>query len=71
MLFYEGERFFFRGIEGSYKFYQRGQFKFSAIARLRFFDIPKEYQNEVQGDNVMWGAQVTYQPIGPSFLNFE
>ena len=63
LMFYKGERFFLRGIEGGYRFYTSDLWQISAMGRLRFFDIPKDIQNEVQGNNILWGGKVRYKPI--------
>jgi outer membrane protein len=70
-VYYEGERFFFRGVEGGLKLHRTGDWEFSALGRLRFFDIPREYQNQIQGDNMMWGLQARYNPFGPWFVALE
>jgi len=70
-ILYEGERFYIRGIEGGFRLYHTGDWQFSALGRLRFFDIPEEYQNQVQGDNVDWGFQATYQPFPMPYLDLE
>lgn len=57
MMFYQGETFFIRGIEGGAYLYQQDDWQVSAIARMRFFDIPTEFQNQVQGDTVDLGIQ--------------
>ena len=71
LLFYRGKYFYMRGIEGGIRFYRTSDWRFSALGRLRFFDIPKEYQNEVQGNNVMWGLQATYKPFDLPYLDLE
>jgi outer membrane protein len=71
LLFYEGKYFYLRGIEGGFRFYRTGDWQFSALGRLRFFDIPFEYQNQVQGDNIDWGFQATYQPFPMPYLDLE
>lgn len=57
MMFYQGETFFIRGIEGGAHLYQKKDWQVNAIARMRFFDIPAEFQNQVQGDTVDLGVQ--------------
>jgi outer membrane protein len=57
MMFYQGEDFFIRGIEGGAHLYQHNDWQFNAMARMRFFDIPAEYQNQVQGDTIDLGFQ--------------
>jgi len=71
LFFYYGDRFYLRGIEAGYKFYKTDQWQFTALGRRHFFDIPKEYQNVVQGDNVDWGLQAKYQPYPMPFLSLE
>ncbi len=57
MMFYEGDTFFLHGIEGGAHLYEKNDWQFNAMARLRFFDIPAEYQNQVQGDTFDFGIQ--------------
>ncbi|RHW77804.1 MipA/OmpV family protein [Colwellia sp. RSH04] len=57
MMFYQGETFFMRGIEGGAHLYQQSDWRVNAIARMRFFDIPAEFQNQVQGDTIDLGVQ--------------
>jgi len=57
MMFYQGKTFFIRGIEGGAHLYKQDDWQLNAIARLRFFDIPAEFQNQVQGDTVDLGMQ--------------
>ncbi|MCJ8318397.1 MAG: MipA/OmpV family protein [Colwellia sp.] len=63
LMFYQGETFFMRGIEGGAHLYEYDNSQFNVIARMRFFDIPAEYQNQIQGDNIDLGFQWrnTYQ----------
>ncbi len=71
LLFYRGNRFFFSGLEGGYTFYKRDYWRASAIGRLRFFDIPQKYQNQIQGDDVHWGLQARFYPWWASFFDVE
>ncbi len=71
MMFFEGERFFLRGIEGGYAFYKADNWKLSAMGRMRFFDFPKEYQNLLMADNVLWGLQFHYEPLPLSYMEVE
>lgn len=57
MMFYQGEVFFIRGTEGGAHVYQQDDWQINAIARMRFFDIPAQFQNQVQGDAVDLGIQ--------------
>lgn len=71
MMFYQGEHFFLRGIEGGAHLYQQNDWQLNAIARMRFFDIPAEYQNEVQGDTIDLGIQWRKTTDINSHLDFE
>jgi len=66
-----GSIFYFRGLEGGATFFRPGDWQFSAMGRLRFMDIPAEYQNQVQGDTFMGGLQARYAPFGPWHLDLE
>jgi outer membrane protein len=66
-----GGIFYFRGLEGGATFLRPGDWQFSAMGRLRFMDIPAEYQNQVQGDTFMGGLQARYAPFGPWHLDLE
>lgn len=57
MMFYQGDTFFIRGIEGGAYLYEHDDWQINAIARMRFFDIPAEFQNQVQGDTIDLGVQ--------------
>lgn len=57
MIFYEGKRFFWRGIEGGAHLWTNDDIEVNLIGRWRFFDIPAERQNEIQGDVLEFGAQ--------------
>jgi outer membrane protein len=59
MLFYEGERGFWRGVEGGVHLFsdKEQDWELNAIGRLRFVDLPSEYQNTLQGDDVDFGLQ--------------
>jgi hypothetical protein len=71
LLFYEGEHFFFRGLEGGYKHAFNNRWRVSALGRIHFLDIPKEYQNAVQGDNVDWGLQLRFIPLSWQHFDIE
>jgi len=71
MMFYQGETFFIRGLEGGAHVYQNNNWQFNAMARMRFFDIPAEYQNEVQGDTIDLGFQARKSFSNDSFFDVE
>jgi outer membrane protein len=60
LMFYEGERFFIRGLTGGARLYTRGDWQFNLIGRYRYFDIPAEYQNLVRGSGTDVGLQARY-----------
>lgn len=65
-LYYEGEVVFLRGDNGGVRFYQQNKHSTSAIGVFRFFDIPAEYQNKLQGAGIDLGLQYQYL-ITPHF----
>ena len=60
LMFYNGDRFFIRGLTGGVKLFKQDDWQFNAIGRYRYFDIPAEYQNLVRGDGLDVGAQAKY-----------
>ncbi|NOX18947.1 MAG: MipA/OmpV family protein [Chlorobi bacterium] len=71
MLFFQGNYFYMRGIEGGIKFYKTENWDLTVFGRLHFFDFPKEYQNQIQGDNVDWGLRYNYALTNWSFADLE
>jgi len=71
MMFYQGETFFIRGIEGGAHLYQQSDWQVNAMARMRFFDIPAEFQNAVQGDTLDLGIQWRKTTEKNSFIDLE
>ena len=71
LMFYHGKYFYMDGIEGGFKLYDSKSWQFRAMGRLRFFDIPAEYQNEIQGNNVLWGLKIRYKPIRFTYTDVE
>lgn len=61
LFYYEGKHVFLRGQEGGYRLWQDGDYGLNVIGRYRFFDIPKEYQNEIRGDAFDVGLQAYWQ----------
>ena len=63
LILFENKRFYFREIEGGVKLFRLGtDVEFSAMGRFHFFDIPKEFQNQIQGDTIDWGFQARFMP---------
>ena len=71
LIYYDGRIFYMRALEGGFHFYRTGNWLFSFLGRLHFVDIPKEYQNEVQGDNLRVGFQAKYRPLDWQYLDLE
>jgi outer membrane protein len=57
MMFYEGDTFFLRGIEGGAHLLKNNDWEINTIGRLRFVDFPFEYQNQIQADTFDLGVQ--------------
>ena len=60
LMYYDGKYAFINGLEGGVKLFDNEKFRFDLLARLRFFDIPREYQNEIQGDTFDFGPRLNY-----------
>lgn len=71
LILYEGKRVYIYETEGGFKFFETPRWRVSAMARMHFFDIPRQYQNEVQGDRGDWGAQVRFKPSDRLFMDLE
>lgn len=71
-VFYDGGGvFYFRGLEGGLRFFKPGDWQFSAMGRIRFFDIPTELLGTFQAYTVLGGLQARYSPSGPWHLDLE
>lgn len=68
---YEGKHFFLRGLEGGGHLYKDDRFEFNLFSRLRFVDIPAQYQNELQLDTFDLGAQFRYDLNGHNHFHIE
>lgn len=69
MLYFQNEHLYIDGTEaGAYLFesYQE-PYQWSAIARMRFLDLPKEHQNKVEGDTADFGIQLRHQSSDESW----
>lgn len=61
LLFFDNDLFYIRGLEGGLKIINEEQWKFNAMLRYRFFDIPADYQNSVRADTWDGGIQLRYK----------
>lgn len=71
LILYEGKRVYLYETEGGFKFFENPRWRVSAMGRMHFFDIPAEYQNQIQGDRMDWGAQVRFKPRERLFMDLE
>ncbi|MGN2672847.1 MipA/OmpV family protein [Aliivibrio fischeri] len=71
MMFFENEYVFINGMEGGVYLYEASDWQFSALMRLRYFDLPKEVQNKAGGDVVYTGLQARYQINDEWFFDSE
>lgn len=60
-MFYDGDTFFIRGLTGGVKLYDEAAWQFSLLGRYRYLDIPREYQNLVQGNEFDIGGEIKYR----------
>jgi len=63
--------FFFRGLEGGVTFWRPGNWKISALGRLRFYDIPEDPRYPPRNSVGLLGFQARYQTAGPWHLDLE
>ena len=71
LFYYKKNRFYLDGLEGGYHLYKNDPWQFTLFGRLRFFDIPEEYQNLVQGDTFDLGGRLSYLFDGRSHADLE
>ena len=68
---FENRWVYLRETEMGFKAVDNDRWRLSAMGRLHFFDIPAEYQNQVQGDRADWGVQLRYKPWSGGMLDLE
>jgi len=71
LLFYNGDIFFVRGLTGGARLYNEGAWQFSLLGRYRYFDIPEDYQNRVQGNSFDSGVELMYRVSENLEASFE
>lgn len=71
LVMFENDRFFVREITAGVKLLRTEDWRVSVLGRAHFFDIPEDFQNEIQGDTVDWGLQVRYRPWRIGYLDVE
>ncbi len=60
LLYFNGERFYLDGLEMGYRVLEKSNWQASLFGRLRFFDVPEQYQNIVPGDTADLGGRLRY-----------
>jgi outer membrane protein len=70
-MYYEDDLFFMRGLEGGIKIARWEDWHFNALGRMRYFDIPKRFQNDIQEDSFDLGFQLRYKPENILFFELE
>ncbi|MCW8936103.1 MAG: MipA/OmpV family protein [Gammaproteobacteria bacterium] len=71
LLYYDGDLFFIRGLSGGVKLFNNDAWQFSLLGKYRYFDIPAEYQNLLQGNALDIGGQLKYRFKYNFEANFE
>ena len=61
LMFFDDKHFYISGLEAGVKLINTDQFKFNALLRYRWFDIPADVQNQVRGDAWDGGVQLRYR----------
>jgi outer membrane protein len=60
LIMFENRYVFFREIEGGVHLLKRPHWELNFLGRVNWFDIPFDYQNQVQGDQLLMGGQVVW-----------
>ena len=71
LFYYEDDYFYLHGLTYGVKLYDLDNWQFSALGRVRFLNIPQEYQNEVQGDTMDYGLRARYFLYDNQYIDFE
>ena len=71
LFYYENEYFYLHGTTYGIKLVEGEDWQLSAMSRIRFLSIPKEYQNKVQGDSLDYGARLRYFQQDNIYIDIE
>ena len=71
MLYFNSDYIYIDGFEGGFKYDINEKWRVALITRLRFSDIPKEYQNNIQSSTYDFGPQLRYKFNQNNFLDLE
>lgn len=68
LFFYKKKYFFLEGLTAGFSVPLNEKWELGVIGRMRFFDIPSDYQNQIQGVSYDFGPRVRYH-INDSFTS--
>lgn len=71
LLFFENDYIFLNGLESGFKLAESEDWRFSAIIRIHFVDIPKEYQDSIKTNVNDVGLQIQYKMEDKQFIDLE
>lgn len=71
LFYYEDDYIYLHGLTYGVKLYDMDNWQFSALGRVRFLNIPQEYQNEVQGDTMDYGLRARYFLHNNRYIDLE
>lgn len=71
MFYYEGERFFVRGLEGGAHLWRNDCLELDVLGRYRFFDFPEEYDGWLERNVFDAGIRASWQTGRNSKLSAE
>ncbi len=71
LFYYRKDRIYLDGLEGGFHLFENDPWQFTLLGRLRFFDIPEEYQNEIQEDTFDIGGRLRYRFENESHADLE
>ncbi|SHI04855.1 MipA/OmpV family protein [Ferrimonas marina] len=71
LMYFQSEYFYLHGLEGGIHLWNGEQHQATLFSRYRFFDIPREFQNEVQEDSFDTGLRYRFLPGQQDFIDVE
>jgi outer membrane protein len=71
VLFYDSDMFYWEAYGGGFKLFKRELWQLSLMIRMRFVDIPLDYQNEVMGATSDFGFQYRYHLTSLFYTDIE
>ena len=71
LIFYDSDLFYWNGNGGGFNLFKQEAARLSLMVRMRFVDIPLDYQNEVMGATADFGFQYRYHFTNLYYTDFE